>query len=83
MDYSSYKETIIFRTAAILGFRRLQSYMLPCLYALLMSLIEFLLCCHPSTTETSHNGMKQRFMQQSSLGELTYENSYVVCQTKV
>ena len=38
MDYSSYMETIIFRTAAILGFRRLQSYMLPCLYALLTSL---------------------------------------------
>ena len=33
MDYSSYMETIIFRTAAMLGFRRLQSYMLPCLYA--------------------------------------------------
>ena len=31
-------ETIIFRTAAILGFRRLQSYMLPCLYALLLQL---------------------------------------------
>ena len=30
-------ETIIFRTAAMLGFRRLQSYMLPCLYALLVS----------------------------------------------
>ena len=29
-------ETIIFGTAAILGFRRLQSYMLPCLYALLV-----------------------------------------------
>ena len=27
--------------------------------------------------------MKQRLMQQSSLGELTYKNSYVVCQTKV
>ena len=37
MDYSSYMETIIFRTAAILGFRRLQSYMLPCLYALLLA----------------------------------------------
>ena len=36
MDYSSYMETIIFRTAAMLGFRRLQSYMLPCLYALLL-----------------------------------------------
>ena len=36
MDYSSYMEIIIFRTAAILGFRRLQSYMLPCLYALLV-----------------------------------------------
>ena len=35
MDYSSYMETTIFRTAAMLGFRRLQSYMLPCLYALL------------------------------------------------
>ena len=34
MDYSSYMETIIFRTAAMLGFRRLQSYMLSCLYAL-------------------------------------------------
>ena len=31
-------EIIIFRTAAILGFRRLQSYMLPCLYALLVPL---------------------------------------------
>ena len=30
-------ETIIFRTAAMLGFRRLQSYMLPCLYALLVT----------------------------------------------
>ena len=39
MDYSSYMETIIFRTAAILGFRRLQSYMLPCLYALLSRFI--------------------------------------------
>ena len=28
MDYSSYMETTIFRTAAMLGFRRLQSYML-------------------------------------------------------
>ena len=36
MDYSSCMETIIFRTAAMLGFRRLQSYMLPCLYALLL-----------------------------------------------
>ena len=36
MDYSSYMETTIFRTAAMLGFRRLQSYMLPCLYALLI-----------------------------------------------
>ena len=35
MDYSSYMETTIFRTAAMLGFRRLKSYMLPCLYALL------------------------------------------------
>ena len=38
MDYSSYMETIIFRTAAMLGFRRLQSYMLPCLYAVLAKL---------------------------------------------
>ena len=36
MDYSSYMETTIFRTAAMLGFRRLQSYMLPCLYMLLV-----------------------------------------------
>ena len=36
MDNSSYMETIILRTAAMLGFRRLQSYMLPCLYALLI-----------------------------------------------
>ena len=36
MDYSSYMETAIFRTAAMLGFRLLQSYMLPCLYALLV-----------------------------------------------
>ena len=37
MDYSSYMETTIFRTASMLGFRRLQSYMLPCLYALLIA----------------------------------------------
>ena len=41
MDYSSYMETTIFRTAAMLGFRRLQSYMLPCLYALLIKAIKY------------------------------------------
>ena len=31
MDYNSYVGPAIFRIAAMLGFRRLQSYMLPCL----------------------------------------------------
>ena len=45
MDYSSYMETTIFRTAAMLGFRRLQSYMLPCLYALLYYIHKFFMHC--------------------------------------
>ena len=65
MDYSSYMETIILRTAAMLGFRRLQSYMLPCLYALLLRL-----GLHVAPTIHDSNKIVMLFFRHVSLEEI-------------
>ena len=62
-------ETTIFRTDAMLGFRRLQSYMLPCLYALLVKGMKLKLIEH------AHLPSVQEYMR-------CYRCSYTILQQR-